>query len=406
MAAVKPKFLYIANIRLPTEKAHGLQIVQNCEAFADAGADVELWVARRVNTPEMKVITDVWAHYGVKPNFALRRIPCIDLLSLVPGRNDFLARIIFYLQQGTFVFMALLRALFTRADVYYSRDAVTIFALSFFKSSSKLAYEAHRLSVGRGGRLLQTQVTRRAGTVITITVRLRDDLRNLTSPSHSGDEDKFLVAHDGIRAERFTNIPSQTEARATLGWPLDAFIVGYVGRLQTLSMDKGIGTLIDALKQVEGATLALVGGPEETAQEFHQYWLRSGMVDDHFINAGQVTPGRVPLYLSAFDVCAMPHPWTEHFAYHTSPIKLFEYMASRHAIVASDLPGWADVVKDGESALLVPPGDASALASAITRLRDDPALRQRLAGCAYANVMARYTWSARASSILNKVLSS
>ena len=48
------KLLYLANIRLPTEKAHGLQIMQNCEAFADVGAEVTLWCARRVNTPELR----------------------------------------------------------------------------------------------------------------------------------------------------------------------------------------------------------------------------------------------------------------------------------------------------------------------------------------------------------------
>ena len=51
-----PRLIYIANIRLPTEKAHGLQIVQNCEAFADAGADVSLWAAARQNTPELRAV--------------------------------------------------------------------------------------------------------------------------------------------------------------------------------------------------------------------------------------------------------------------------------------------------------------------------------------------------------------
>ena len=53
-----PKLLYISLMRLPTEKAHGLQIMQNCEAFADAGCDVTLWVARRWNTREMRAVAD------------------------------------------------------------------------------------------------------------------------------------------------------------------------------------------------------------------------------------------------------------------------------------------------------------------------------------------------------------
>ena len=111
-------------------------------------------------------------------------------------------------------------------------------------------------------------------------------------------------------------------------------------------------------------------------------------------------PDSVPLYLSAFDVCAMPHPYTAHYATATSPLKLFEYMASGRAIVASDLPGWSDVVCDGESALLVPPDDADALADAIQSLHDDPALRARLAACARQIVFERYTWDVRARMIL------
>jgi glycosyltransferase involved in cell wall biosynthesis len=392
------QLLYIANIRLPTEKAHGLQIMQNCEAFADTGVNVTLWAARRWNTADMKAIDDVWAHYGVKQNFALKHIPCIDLMPFVPNRNDLLARLVFYLQQGTFVVIAFLLALFTPADVYYSRDPIVLLVLSLVKPQRKLAYEAHRLGAGRGGRWLQSQVVRRVGTVITITHRLRHDLIQ-----RGADSTRTLVAHDGIQQERFANMPTQAAARATLGWPSDAFIVGYVGRLQTLAMDKGVGTLVEAMRTIEGVSLALVGGPDDIAKTLRAHWMSLGLDEAHFFSAGQVAPGRVALYLSAFDVCAMPHPWTEHFAYHTSPIKLFEYMASRRAIVASDLPGWADVIHDGVSALLVPPGDVDRLADAISLLRDDPILRQRLADCAYERVIRDYTWNARAKTILNAI---
>jgi glycosyltransferase involved in cell wall biosynthesis len=392
------RLLYIANIRLPTEKAHGLQIVQNCEAFADAGANVTLWTARRVNTAELRGLRDVWAHYGVKRNFRLRRLPCLDLLPLVPERVDRLAQVVFLLQLWTFTLAALVGALFTHADVFYSRDEFVLLALSLVKPKQKLAYEAHTLAQGRGGRGLQRRVVRRVGHVVAVTRKLADDLIAL-----GADAAHTQVAHDGIRAERFAGVPDQAAARREIGWPPDAFIIGYVGRLQTMAMDKGVGALVEALAQVEGASLALVGGPDAMAEEFRRRWLELGQDEARFLYAGQVAPERVPLYLSAFDVCAMPFPWTTHFAYYASPIKLFEYMASRRALVASDLPSIAEVVADGESALLVPPGDVPALADAVRRLKDDPALREQLAETAYALVMERYTWAARAKSIL-KVL--
>jgi glycosyltransferase involved in cell wall biosynthesis len=104
--------------------------------------------------------------------------------------------------------------------------------------------------------------------------------------------------------------------------------------------------------------------------------------------------------LAACDVCAMPHPATRQFSSYTSPLKLFEYMASGRALVASDLPGWADVVQHETHALLVPASDVKALAAAIQRLQGDPALCDHLGQTARTEAMTHYTWDARAASIL------
>jgi glycosyltransferase involved in cell wall biosynthesis len=83
---------------------------------------------------------------------------------------------------------------------------------------------------------------------------------------------------------------------------------------------------------------------------------------------------------------------------HTSPLKAFEAMAAGRPIVASDLPSSREVLRHGENALLVPPGDAAALAAALRRLADDPALAARLARGAFEEA-PRYSWDARARSL-------
>lgn len=391
------RLLYVANARIPTEKAHGLQIMQNCEALADAGAEVMLWAARRVNTPQLRHITDPWAYYGVRRNFRLRRVPSLDFqagVSAIP----ILRRATFFLQYATYLIMLFIGLLFARFDVYYTRDLPAVLLLSLLKPRRAIAYEPHRLSKSGIGRALQTLAVHRAGHLFPVTPYLAQTLIE-----RGADARQVQVAHDGIRRARFENLPDQQAARAQVGWPERAFIVGYMGRLHTMSMDKGVSALIEALRQVDGAALALVGGPDEMAAALRDQWRSAGLPAEHFLYAGQVQPDAVPMYLSAFDVCAMPFPWTEHFAYHASPIKLFEYMASGRAIVASNLPAVADVVTDGESALLVPPGDMARLAAAIKRLRDDLALRSRLAACARETVFAHYTWDARARMILRGI---
>lgn len=391
-----PSLLYIANIRLPTEKAHGLQIMQMCEAFAQNGADVTLWAAARQNTPEMRTVGDPFTYYGVEPCFALRRLPTLDLLPLVPGRSDAVARVVFYLQLLTFTLSVALRLLFVRPDIVYTRDA-RVARVADRLLPGRVVYEVHQLAVGRIGVQNQRVVVRQARAVVPITARLQADLLGLLGVA---SDHRFLVAHDGVRVARFANMPDLTVARARVGWPPEAFVVGYIGRLHTMNQEKGVGTLINALASVPDVTLALVGGPDDMAAAYREQWIALGLPSERFLYQPHVPPDQVPLYMAALDVCAMPRPFTPHFAYHTSPLKLFEYMASGRAIVATDLPGWADVVHHEMNALLVPPSDVRALAAAVRRLRDDPALRGRLGARARADALAHYTWAARARQVL------
>ncbi len=386
-----PKLIYITLARFPTEKAHGLQIVQNCEAFAAAGDEVELWVSSRFTSHDLRQVRDYHAHYGVRPTFRIQRVAGIDLYPLT-GSHPHLERIAFYVHTLSYLLFLCLRLLVTRADYYYSRDEYVLYVLRAWIARDQLAYEAHLFAQTGRGAHLQATVTQAVGSTIAITPRLRQDLID----QRGADAQRVLVAHDGVRAERFADLPPLAEARAEIGWEQTRFIVGFVGRLHMIKQDKGIGTLIDAIARCDGVTLALVGGPDAMAEQYRQQWLAQGLPASDFRYAGQVAPGRVPLYCRAFDVCAMPHPFTAQYAYYTSPLKLFEYMASARAIVASDLPAWADVVTHERDALLVPAGDVTALAETITRLQHDPDLRHRLGNAARERVLAQYTWQARA----------
>ena len=390
-----PKLHYISLMRQPTEKAHGLQIMQNCEAFADAGCEVTLWVARRWNTREMRAIIDPFAYYGIRANFTLRRIPCIDIFPLFPPESAG-ARLAFYLLQLSYALASLLLLLFTRADIFYSRDAFILSLFARMKPGAALAYEAHQFPASGRGAALQAHVVSRVGSVIAITPRLREDLIR----QRGADPARVIVAHDGIRRARFADIPDQAAARQQVGWPQEAFIVGYLGRLHTIGMDKGVGTLVEALAAHEGACLALVGGPDDMAESLRRKWLALGLRAEGFLYAGHVPPDEAPRYISASDVCAMPHPPTAQFSHYTSPLKLFEYMAAGRAIVASDLPAWSDVVEDGETAVLVPPDDVAAWSLAIDRLRADGDLRKRLGERARQQALDLYAWDVRAQRIL------
>ena len=393
-----PRLIYLSLMRMPTEKAHGLQIVQNCEAFVQQGWQVELWATRRWNTAAMRQVRDWHAHYGVEAVFPIKRLPIIDLMPLAFGHTA-LERVAFYLHIASFIVLLALRSLTLRDVVWYTRDEWLAYALSRLKPGACLVYEAHLKATTARGQQLQTQVVRRASLTVAVTPPLRDVLVGQADMP----AERVLVAHDGYRVQRFADLPPRAEARAGLGWPADAFIVGWMGRLHMLDMDKGVGSLLQAVADQPDISVAIVGGPAEGVAALQQQWRRLGRSDHDFIAAGQVTPTQVPHCLVACDVCVMPHPDIEQFALYTSPLKLFEYMASGCAIVASDLPAWADVVTHERDALLVPPGDATSLKEAIVRLRDDAVLRLRLGDMARRRAEAHHTWSARAAHITHSI---
>lgn len=407
---------YLANARLPTEKAHGLQIMQNCEAFA-AHLPTTLYPARRAQTKLRGV--DPFDFYAVPGTFAVQYIPCLDLFPLLRGRENALSRPIFYVQWATYTLVLLARLARVKADeaIFYSRDIKTLMALRRIKPGRRLFWEVHSLSPSASIRAVQAAQAQALGGVITVTGHLADRLADLGVPRA-----KLHVAPDGFRAARFADAPTQAEARAALNLPPEAFIVGYLGRLHTLNMSKGVDDLIRAVAQAVGLSetrgqtvglsplpkatgrdihLLLVGGPDDHIPPLRAMWRELGLPAAHFHATGQIAAQDVPRALAAFDVAAMPFPWTEHFAYYASAIKLFEYMASGRAILATDLPSTAEIVQDGETALLVPPSDVDALAAGLARLYDDPALRARLGAAARELVFARYTWAARAQGILN-----
>jgi glycosyltransferase involved in cell wall biosynthesis len=119
---------------------------------------------------------------------------------------------------------------------------------------------------------------------------------------------------------------------------------------------------------------------------------------------GLVPQEQGPTHLAAMDVLAAPHvenpDGTRFFG---SPTKLFEYMAMGRGIVASRLEQIGDVLEDGATALLVPPGDEEALARALVRLVDDPSLRNRLGAAARARALERHTWTANVRGVLDRL---
>jgi glycosyltransferase involved in cell wall biosynthesis len=186
--------------------------------------------------------------------------------------------------------------------------------------------------------------------------------------------EKVKVVYLGVPLEEFSRDRSAAEtaaARSELGIAGDEFAIGTVTRLHE---SKGNSYLIDAAAQVVQAApkarFFLVGeGP--LLAELKAQAAALGLAD-RFVFAGFRRD--VAATLSAFDLVVFPSLWEG------TPLTVFETLAMGKPIVATDADGLLDVLTDGSDALIVPRRDAAALAAAMVRAMDDPALRARLGG--------------------------
>jgi phosphatidylinositol alpha-mannosyltransferase len=208
------------------------------------------------------------------------------------------------------------------------------------------------------------------------------------SPSTTVMLDKYFTADwqiipNGIDTELF-----HAAAPLPPGMERDVPTILFLGRFDPRN---GLSTLIESFRRVKDrqreARLVVVGdGPLRD----HYYRQARGIKDITFV--GAVLDGRADYYANS-TVYACP---TTKASF---GITLLEAMACETPIVCSDILGFRDVVADGREALMVPSGDRDAIADALVRVLDDPALARRLGETGRATALD-YSWSSVTSRVL------
>lgn len=231
-----------------------------------------------------------------------------------------------------------------------------------------------------------------AARIIVVSEVERDNLiRRGVSP------ERIVVNPNGVDTERFAQ-GGGPDVRRRLG--LDgALVAGFVG---SFGPWHGAPVLAEAFamvaQRVPELQLLLIGtGPESDRTRMV---LEQHGVLDRCRFTGAVPPAEVPGHLDACDILVSPHvPLPGDIPFFGSPTKLFEYMAAGKPIVASALGQIADVLTDGQTALLVTPGAVDELALGLERLARSPELRVALGAAAREQAVERHTWARNAEVI-------
>jgi glycosyltransferase involved in cell wall biosynthesis len=240
-----------------------------------------------------------------------------------------------------------------------------------------------------------------ASLIVVVSEPLREELQRAGVPS-----ERILVNPNGVDPDRFRPGCGGKEIRDRLGFQSEDLVVGFVG---TFSYWHGIQVLQQGITNLlgQGASgdklphlkFLLVGDGLLRAEMSDA--LRKHQESGSVVFTGTLSHELMPQHLDAADILVSPHvPMPDGREFFGSPTKLFEYMAMGKAIVASNLGQLGRVLEHDVTALLVRPGDAGELASAIANLASDAGLRKRLGLAARAAALERHTWKQNAARVL------
>ncbi|HVW89963.1 MAG TPA: glycosyltransferase family 4 protein [Gaiellaceae bacterium] len=228
----------------------------------------------------------------------------------------------------------------------------------------------------RAFRLIERGLAHATDALIAVSEEVRDDLVRF----HVAPARKIEVVPYGFDLDaRVGRDPQARERkRADAGLGETDFAIGWAGRLTTIKRPLD---LVRATAAVDGASLVIAGDGElrgEVEALAAELGVRNrvrvlGYVED------------IGAWYSAFDAFLLTS------RNEGAPVVAIEAQAAGVPVVATDAGGTRTVVDDGETGFVVPIGDVAALAERLTRLRDDPALRDELGRTAAARMRERFS---------------
>lgn len=209
--------------------------------------------------------------------------------------------------------------------------------------------------------------------------------------------ERVIVLRCGVDTRVFTP-RARPGANGAHDHPLTILNIG------TLHEVKGQTYLIEACRLLRDQGMRFVchfagDGPDQRALEAQ---VAAAGLTEHVVFHGRLARQAIVDLLQQADVVVAPSVPSSDNRREGIPVVLMEAMASGVAVVASDLSGIPELVEDGVSGLLTPPGDAAAIAAALDRLAADPALRERLAAGGREKVLREFDLMTNAAALIER----
>lgn len=374
---------YVSNAVVPARKAHTIQQMRMCDAFAGHGFDVTFLHPSYGLSETSVEWSTVASFYDLQHHFDITTVPTIGESTPEASRGTTLSMLT---SMTAWLSWAALTGRLGGSDIVYGRNYYGLFP---FNEIRRLIPEYHRPTVvfeqhGPVSAHWKNRFFRTIDHCICLSGALRD--RNLRT--FDFDPDQCSVVHHGVDTRSYHGL-DRDSARDSLGISTDERVVAYTGHLYPR---KGVETLVAAASDID-ATVYIVGGYEDDIERVK----RTVGSPENVVFTGFVEPSEIPTYQVAADVLVAPY--TDADLSLNSPLKLFEYIAAKRPIVASDRPTVREVLTDSENALFFQPGSVTDLRSCLGRVLGDADTAARLRD-GVATMATTYSYDRRAERIL------
>jgi glycosyltransferase involved in cell wall biosynthesis len=256
-----------------------------------------------------------------------------------------------------------------------------------------LEQEAYR-ATGFGPLAAQAErwMLSRADAVLVVSSELREH-----AVAAGVQPERIHLLPNAVRASLFHPAPADAAERAR--WKLDGGpVIGFVGGLRLWHGVEVLPALLERMIPAHPDVQLVVVGDGPLRGDLERSLEQRGL-SSRTVITGLLPHEEIPAVIRQFDVAVAPYPRPDH-AFYFSPLKLFEYMACGVAVVAPNLGQIAEVIRQGCTGWLYPPGDLEALAAACAQLLADSALRSKLGQAAAKLIHDGFTWEHNAARVV------
>ncbi|TSC61733.1 MAG: group 1 glycosyl transferase [Parcubacteria group bacterium Gr01-1014_48] len=370
---------YVANARMPNEKAHGIQLAKQCEAFIAQGVDLELIVPGQKN----EIKDSIEKYYTLAHVLSVKKMLVLNFCS---------SRLAYNLRCLSFAlssFLYLAWRIRKRAGILYTidLDQFSFFLLPLLRVP--VFFEIHGSK--KRNPFLVFFLKRVRGIVTNsrgVATKLQADFMIA--------KEKIITAPNGIDPALFPSRLSKQEARKELHIPSEKEIAVHTGQFYDW---KGLGILAETALLCPEVLLYLVGGTEQAFKRV------AGVknVPSNIIFVGHRPLHEIPVWIAAADIALVLGTKSNTYSYtETSPMKIFEFLACGCPMVVSGTLANREVVSDKE-AFFYEPDDAYSLASAMKKALHEKDSSQK---AAFGKEKAKeYTWAERTKKIMQFISS-